>query len=219
MHETLMFYLWRTFIKSLSKNILQWKINRRPDNHYCKLLNMRDNSISYVWLLFCSVAGARSFIKLLPLDISSGTKAALTYNTHILSCQLQRHSGIPHTHPTLSLTAVVKWLGRSFYCTQPAQKENISFLGNAQTSLYGDTSCLVTTQSAGLFLTFLSFSSQFLWEFFISDLLAREGAEQCFSLAWRVIPPFFLKKKVKKIHKPPSSLFPANLYFGFDVVK
>lgn len=85
--------------------------------------------------------------------------------------------------------------------------------------LYGETSSVVTAQSAG-FLTHIlsapgfsgSFSFPIRWLEQEQGGLSEESSLVC-------DPPFFFLKKKKKIHKPPSRPFPAISTLGFDVIK
>ena len=122
-------------------------------------------------------------------------------HTHFLRSVLRdRH--------TLSLAAVFFLTNRSPYCTEPAWRKNISILGKEQSSIYGDASSVVTALSAGFSFTFLQLQVSLGAFHFRFAGWRRSRAAFHKSLAWCVIPSF------KKIHKPPSSLFPAILHSG-----
>lgn len=139
--------------------------------------------------------------------MSLGPEAVMTDKTHAHTLSLRR--------TVLSLMTVVRW-SRTPYCTEPANRENVSLLGKEQTPLYGKASCsnspvcwlLTHIPSAPGFSG--SFSFPIRW---LEKKQGRLSLESC-----RVCDPVFSKKgkkrkKRKKIHKPPSSLFPAILHF------
>lgn len=131
-------------------------------------------------------------------------------HVHTLSLVCFERQNIPHTHFHSQLCfSSLGWSNRSPYCTEPAWRKNISILGREQASLYGEASSVVTALSAGFCLTFLQLQVSLGVFHFRFAGWRRSRAAFHKSLAWCVISFF------KKIHKPPSSLFPAILHSGF----
>lgn len=157
------------------------------------LLCMPNNNET--WARCCFAASylgwrLRCFIKLFPLDIGQ-----LKFEP--CGCTDWRHTLSPsgsvlrdkilHTHTHITFTPdcvfpLVRLSNRGSYCTEPSQWKNISLLGKAQPSLYGDASSVVRAHLLASFSH--SFTSRFLWEFFISDLLAGERAGPPFIRVW-----------------------------------
>ena len=182
-------------------------------------------------MLFCSVAGVRSSIKLFPSDIKGltfgGPEAVMTdskqthTHTHTLSlvCFVRQNTSHTHFHSRLcfffsprsdGLTGVPTVLSQHTERTYP-------YMGKEQPSLYGEASSVVTALSAGSSLAFLLLQVSLGVFHFRFAGWRRSRAAFHKSLALVCDPLFSEKEKEKekkKIHKPPSSPFPAILHSG-----